>query len=110
MTRFRFACAVGACRASKTLNGEARSKGSALCVGVGSACSPSPPETIVFGRLVDVDDQAHDTPTMDPPKPPAGTDLGRNLGATGALRSTVRNCEIDRGIAVDLGGRSRSAR
>lgn len=50
MTRSRFACAVGACRASVTSNGAARSNGIALYIGVGSACSPNVPETIVIGR------------------------------------------------------------
>ncbi|MFB9658102.1 recombinase family protein [Microbacterium imperiale] len=40
------------------------------------------PETIVFGRHVDVDEQLRDTPRIDPPKPPAETESRRNLGST----------------------------
>jgi len=31
------------------------------------------PKTIVYGAVADVDDEVHDTPTSDPPKPPAET-------------------------------------
>ncbi len=47
--------------------------------GVESARSP---ETIVFGTLVDVDDQVHHTPKNDPPKPSAETETRRNIGST----------------------------
>lgn len=32
-----------------------------------------PPKTIVYGALVDVAGQVHDTPRINPPKPPAET-------------------------------------
>ncbi|MBP2420742.1 recombinase family protein [Microbacterium imperiale] len=40
------------------------------------------PKLIVSGGLVDVDEQARDTPRIDPPKPPAETESRRNLGST----------------------------
>ena len=42
----------------------------------------SRPKPIVFGSLGDVDDQVHDTPRNDPPKPPAETESRRNVGST----------------------------
>ena len=40
------------------------------------------PKTIVFGKNLHVDDQVRDTPTIDPPKPPAETESRRNPGST----------------------------